>query len=268
MFPPQIFHGVRRIAELLIHLQQSGNVKYTGWIFRFPCSKNEAIIDLLQQRAEIMQTDLVEWKKALRRARREFYNLNYFTTVQLLTLRRELSPEKGDHSSIPPGVLFLLHSISRKVDSRGVRQLVKNVLTATATSPSTLKLPPQQGNEAAAPVNQLKAKILVVDDSLKVTSKDSDMPELTENELKDEQRGILQYVIKKINCSKTLVLKAFELNKGENMDKFDYRDWCSKHQYDYNFDIEATSDSDYEEDSEEDNEDEDEEDKLIQKCTS
>ncbi len=102
-------------------------------------------------------------------------------------------------------------------------------MTPTATSPSTLKLPSQQGNEAAAPVHQ------VVDDSPKVTSKDSDMPELTENELKDEQREILQYVIKRINCSKNLVLKAFELNKGENMDKFDYRDWCSKHQHDYDF---------------------------------
>ncbi len=69
-----------------------------------------------------MHADLVEWRKTLQRARREFYDLNYFTTVQLLTLRRELSPEKDDHSCIPPGVLFLLHSISRKVDSRGVRQ--------------------------------------------------------------------------------------------------------------------------------------------------
>ncbi len=267
MIFPQIFHSVRRIAELLIHLQQSGSVKYTGWILRFPCSKDEATIDLLQHRAKKMQADLVEWKKTLQRARKEFYDLNYFTTVQLLTLRRELSPEKGDHSSIPPSVLFLLHSISRKVDSRGVRQLVKNVLTPTAINPSTLNAPSQQSNEAAAPVYQLKAKILVVDDSPKVTSKDRDMPELTENELKDEQREILQYVIKRINCSKNLVLKAFELNKGENFDKFDYRDWCSKHQYDYNFEIEATSDSEEEDDDADDDndDDEDQDDKPILK---
>ena len=198
-----------------------------------------------------MELELVEWKKTVKLARKEFYDLNYYTTVQLLTLRRELSTEKRDYSAISPSVLFLLHSISRNVDSRGVCELVKNVLASTASNPFTSKPIVQPENKHAVLTPQLKTKELVGDDSSKDNTMHSDMPELTENELTDEKREILEFVTRCLDCSKYLVLKAFEECQGKDMDKYDVRKWCFDNLEEYDFEEEVGSDSGEEEEDQE-----------------
>ncbi len=213
----QTFHNVRRIAELLINLQQSGNVKYTGWILQLPCSKDERIIDTLQHQAKKMELELLGWKKVVNCARKEFYELNYYTTVQLLTLRRELSTEKGANSEIAPNVLFLLRSISHRVSSRGVRELVKNVLTPTTANPFSLKsmIQANNGDDISHQVKVEKLASSTAEDAPQPSNK----PELTENELSNSKREILEFVTRNLNCSKLLVLKAFEPNGSELLEQ-------------------------------------------------
>ena len=118
-----------QIADALIALQQVGNVKYMGWTLEFPCAMN--CVNELQEIAKIMNGELEEWKQTVEDARNRFYELNYFTMVQLLDLRRELgklkdTPSFHDESpKIEPSVLSLLHSVSPQVDNTSVMRKVQ-----------------------------------------------------------------------------------------------------------------------------------------------
>ena len=131
----QTFHSVCRIAEVLIDLQKFGNVKYTGWILQVPCSadskfQNEVVCQL-QAQARKMETELSDWKEKVKQTRDRFYELNYYTTFQLLTLRRELGALKNSQetSVIFPNVLALLQSISLDITSEVVCDAVKQIIT-------------------------------------------------------------------------------------------------------------------------------------------
>ena len=131
----QTFHSVCRIAEVLIDLQKFGNVKYIGWILQVPCSadsefQNEVVCHL-QAQAREMETELSDWKEKVKQIRDRFYELNYYTTFQLLTLRRELGALKNskETSVISPNVLALLQSISLDVTSDVVCDAVKQIIT-------------------------------------------------------------------------------------------------------------------------------------------
>ena len=131
----QTFHSVCRIAEVLIDLQKFGNVKYIGWILQVPCSadskfQNE-VVRQLQVQAREMETELFNWKEKVKQTRDRFYELNYYTTFQLLTLRRELGALKNSQetSVISPNVLALLQSISLDITSDVVCDAVKQIMT-------------------------------------------------------------------------------------------------------------------------------------------
>ena len=117
-----------QIADALIALQQVGNVKYIGWTLEFPCAMN--FVNELQEIAKTMNGELEEWKQTVEDARNKFYELNYFTMVQLLDLRRELGKLKDTPSfhkspKIEPSVLSLLHSVSPQVDNISVMRKVQ-----------------------------------------------------------------------------------------------------------------------------------------------
>lgn len=236
------------IAELLIELQQVGNVKYTSWILQIPCSRNRAIIDTLQEQTKKMESQLTEWKQTVSYARRDFYELNYYTTIQLLSLRRELSTERGS-SDIAPNVLFLLQSISSQVTSSGVRQVVNDVASRANTFNS----------ESLMHIEEIPASRLESENNASVLFKDTledvlqrkphgDMPQLQESDLTGDERNILEYVTRVLDCSNFLVLKAFEMFRGEDKDRYEYRDWCSDNIETFEFEEEGTSDSEVDED--------------------
>ena len=103
-------------------LQQVGNVKYIGWSITVPCSP-ELILELRKLHS-LMQTELEDWKKAVRDARRKHYELNYFTTPQLLSLRQDLGCLTSS-SSIDLQVVALLRSISPHISMQSIRLAVE-----------------------------------------------------------------------------------------------------------------------------------------------
>lgn len=98
-----------QVGEVLVQLCQSGNVKYMEWTYAIPCSSvsAEALQDLISR----MSSDLSEWQSELARSRRRVYELNYFTTPQLLVLRDELYRASKDRGCTQRA-LALLRSIS------------------------------------------------------------------------------------------------------------------------------------------------------------
>ena len=91
-------------------------------------------MNCLQVRASALEEDLQTWKCQLALQRDNFYELNYFTTPQLLSLREELGQFKGSKLPARPvkqEVMTLMQSISRELSSDSVKnevQIVNGIL--------------------------------------------------------------------------------------------------------------------------------------------
>ena len=247
-------HNVCRIADVLISLQQVGNVKYTGWRLHVPCGLDH--VPMLRCQAQLMENELRKWEEEVVHKRGEFYDLNYFTTLQLLTLRQELGVIKSKPHSRPhdvtPKVLALLEGISTKVSaprifdtvqcviSHGYRSAASSLstpiisnqsktpnLTPSLSSPSVLN-----GSSASSTVTEvpsLSEEILTsagVQTSSGAKKIEVDFPVISEDDLNEEQRGIMQDVIKRYDFDSQLVLKAFE--DSEDQTKYGIRNWCNE----------------------------------------
>ena len=70
-----------------------------------------------------------------------------------------------------------------------------------------------------------------------------DMPTLTEDDLSIDEKAIMANIMAnimaKLNCSKFLVLKAFEECRGKEMNEYDYLNWCNDNSEKYEFEEEG-----------------------------
>lgn len=232
----QTLQSVCRIADVLTSLQQVGNVKYTGWVLQVPCSTDENIISSLQLCARTMERELKEWKETVNKARHEFYELNYYTTIQLLTLRYELGRIKILNSEMPSiesstNVKVLLQSISPLITIRDIRNAIPK-----ATSSFYASLVREESTVNSNGVSTLTSSDRTSDTGeIQVLIKKSepvmDKPPLKESDLTEGQKETLDFVTEGLGCNPSLVLKAFELYPGED-DRQKWREdimkWCSK----------------------------------------
>ncbi len=257
----QLFHSICRIAEVLINLQQVGNVKYTGWILQVPCHINPQdpsdtnIISDLRDQAKEMEDELSEWKEMVKEKRRYFYELNYFSTLQLLTLRKELGTIKNSEKSravVPPNVIALLQSISAQITSGLVCDVVHGVALAPITevmeTENVVKddVPHQSFN-----VVPLMDEIMASADK-HTSAKSNNLPDITEEDLSLEERGIMDYTIQRLSYPKLLILKALETyrNIGGEWGKYHIQSWCNDNADNFVFDDEEEGDFADEEESE------------------
>ena len=116
---------VCQVADLVVELQCEGHVKYIGWHRWFPCS-SKCLSDELHQLAGEMKDDLIKWKEEVTKQRQQFYELNNYTTLQLLHLRQELC----NASAFSSKVLVLLSSISPQVQQWNVTEAMRCVMSS------------------------------------------------------------------------------------------------------------------------------------------
>lgn len=128
----QIFHTICEIAEVLLALHQVGNTKYVGWYATVPCSFE--LIPELRKLYSSMQKELDDWKQVVQDARLQHYELNYFTTPQLLSLRQALGCYRTFSSPIDFQILALLRSISLQVTMQSIRDAVQRQAEISVTS--------------------------------------------------------------------------------------------------------------------------------------
>lgn len=230
----QTLHSVCRIAEVLVTLQQVGNVKYTGWTLQVPCSTNRLIITELQEQAKKMEDELCQWKDKVRCRREEFYELNYFNTMQLLALRRELGKLNLGSQVVSPDVLALLQSISSQVSPQIVSGAVCQV---TDKRLAQLAGDVQCEEAEMEPVFDMPALDVEMSDHISSAAKPTELPKsdrnkqlpnLTEDDLNETQKEIMLNISSRLDCSKRLVLMAFEECPGEENGQYDYLQWCSE----------------------------------------
>ena len=203
----------------------------------------------LNTRAKEMENALIEWEDEVKKSRSRYYELNYYTTRQLLRLRKELGLSRHNpHRQIDPEVLALLQSISQDVTSESVYSVLTNLekvkvdLQAVAslvpheayedeveTQLSDSEMPPlepeEPGPSDAHPVENLpESPTLTV-----LPSSGTVKPQLTEQELNDVQKQILTDMVEYQDYSRLLVLKAFE-ECDEMANAYDIEVWCGENE--------------------------------------
>ena len=228
------------------------------------------MVDTLQQLAKKMEEELQMWEDEVRKARKEFYELNYFTTLQLLTLRQELGKLKTSeqpyfYAHINPYVLTLLESISTEITSPCVCEVVMSIAAEQQRGEGTNEFTAQQHTSAEmllvseeSPVSQnIRPKpISLADDILASADMHAtasfshaslQQSKLTLDKLTEKQKEMFDDFI---NCkySEQLILVALE-KFGE--ERYDAENWIFENASQYGssddeggeFDIEEVMES-------------------------
>lgn len=189
---------------------------------------------MLQQHAKNMEDELCRWKDTVRCRREQFYELNYFNTLQLLNLRKELGKLKISEGSfkVSHEVLALLQSISSRVTPQ--------IVSDTVCKERTKSVAEHMGDPEQVEDAKMEEKLTTLTDTVTSphTSEEAELPpsmsdivrpKLKESELDEIKKEIMANIMNRLNYSDQLVLKAFEeCPKGS--DRFDYERWCIEHE--------------------------------------
>ena len=267
-----------RIAEALLALQQAGNVKYSGWMMNFNCAtylpgqspKQEPQLEVesakqrvveLKNVAKNMEAELDAWVNELAVSRSNYYKLNYYTTLQVLRLRKELGQCRGP---ISREVLALLQSISFDVTSQNVQVILNDVIQERSTKEISANVqesetvvveitpkPTTTDNQATPSSESQESQVNQSDDtppseivqskeemkeaetkatqaSLISESQGSTSLEPSEDSLNEKQKEIFYNLTGYSGYHKLLVLKA--LKECPDADKYDIEDWCDQNE--------------------------------------
>ena len=221
------------------------------WVLRFPCTlpchHDNNLVDLLTDTLDKMIYDLEEWQREVAEARNQFYCLNYYTTQQLLLLRKELS-HFTDHNyrgDLKPDVLALLQSLSKDISHQDLHIVVTDIREIFDNwddeNEDSLNLDPSI-DESYSPdtiLNESNRQADII--ALKLHSSSVPYyPQLTSSDLAEKQRVILDNLVQSFGFSEKLILLAFERIDKPDIEEA-VEDWCNQHVEDYIFDAEEES---------------------------
>ena len=120
-----------RLATAYIDLFESGYIHRMNWSQEYHCSKDqvagESIAKELDEESSFMETCYKNWKKKVSDARKEYRELNFFTTQQLMTLRKEIATvcHSNDLAMNNIQVLTLLESVRPSLTSEQLKSAIE-----------------------------------------------------------------------------------------------------------------------------------------------
>lgn len=196
-----------------------------------------------------MEDELLLWNESVKKQRENFYELSYYTTLQLLALRKEFG-RINERADVSPDVLALLQSISTEVTP----SIVSNALYCTAEATIEDISDSREGSVETEKLSDVVS--LGVGTSLQaaveevVVDEDKHTPTLTEDELSENRKAIMANITSRLECSKKLVLIAFE-KCPDSSEQYDYERWCTENMdaYESDQDQDGDEESDYDDES-------------------
>ena len=126
-----------RLATAYIDLFESGYIHRMNWSQEYHCSKDqvagESIAKELDEESSFMETCYKNWKKKVSDARKEYRELNFFTTQQLMTLRKEIATvcHSNDLAMNNIQVLTLLESVRPSLTSEQLKSAIERAFKDT-----------------------------------------------------------------------------------------------------------------------------------------
>ena len=233
------------MADALISLQRKGNIKYLDWKMEVDCKQDK--VEALAIQARLMEDELQTWKTEVKRARSTYYELNYFTTPQLIILRKDLGGLKTEYyakdPSINPTVLALLHGVSADVTGATVLKAVRDaaIISQQIQQPSSESIQrqlhehSQNNGDISDKHHAARRKTTTMSTSQKKENVSMHKEcSLKADKLNQEQEEILIYIVDRFGFPQQLVLKAFDECKGD-VDKYDIQNWCIENAEKYDF---------------------------------
>ena len=261
-----MFNKVCHIAEVLVQLQQHGHSQYVGWRLTFPCNL-PGILDGLTEILKKMINDLEEWENMVAETREHFYCLNYYTTQQLLLLRKELS-HLEDCNDMKPDVLSLLESISKEVTAKLVLSVLKGEHEQEMQQEQEVLADHDKLPHDFKEVEKNDAYGTIADHILHQVSSTL-QPKQEQITLTCQQKSILANVKAACGFPEKLILLAFEKIEGvydRPIMVEDIQKWCVKNEGEFEF----SDDDDDDDDADDDDDDvevEIHEEEEIQECS-
>lgn len=193
----------------------------------FCCQK--LLIEELQRQAKEMEKELDCWNKGVVKLRKHFYELNYYTTHQLLVLRRELgklkSSEAAAHSLNWGQVMALLGSISTAIPCAALADVVQQIVKQAKECVNKPFYYTTGDDVSLYQVHQSPS------DTQNTGTKVKRLPNLSgevfpEKDLSADQRAYYTRIVEKFDYSKTTALKAIEDVKGGDWN--DVENWLKR----------------------------------------
>ena len=126
-----------RLATAYIKLSESGFVHRKHWSQEFHCSKDqhegESISKELAIASTTMENCYRNWKMKVSNARREYQELNFFTTQQLILLRKEIAAacRSSDLHVNNLQVLTLLESVRPSLETEHLKSAIQRAFKDT-----------------------------------------------------------------------------------------------------------------------------------------
>ena len=126
-----------RLATAYIDLFESGYIHRMNWSQEYHCSKDqvegESIKKELDNERSVMEKCYKNWKKKVSDARKEYRELNFFTTQQLMTLRKEIATVCHSNNLAMSNiqVLTLLESVRPSLTSEQLKSAIERAFKAT-----------------------------------------------------------------------------------------------------------------------------------------
>ena len=127
----QNLEGIMHLAAAYINLLESGFVHRIHWCQEFHCSrdqrKGESIAQELARVSTAMEDCYSKWKRKVVNARKEYRELNFFTTQQLMLLRKELASacHRSQFHVENLQVFTLLESVRPSLDSEHLKAAIQ-----------------------------------------------------------------------------------------------------------------------------------------------
>jgi len=126
-----------RLATAYINLSESGYVHRLHWNKPFHCNKDqfegESIANELAAESTSMEYCYLNWKKKVSDARKEYRELNFFTTQQLMLLRKEIAAVCHSQELLVSNlqVLTLLESVRPNLDTKQLKSAIERAFRDT-----------------------------------------------------------------------------------------------------------------------------------------
>uniref|UniRef100_A0A1X7TN16 Uncharacterized protein n=1 Tax=Amphimedon queenslandica TaxID=400682 RepID=A0A1X7TN16_AMPQE len=181
------------ISESVQKLKDFGHLVYLDWGKKYHCSEYIRDLGSLDQEICTLESILVGWIYNVWSCRYQFPELNYYTTEQLIVLRKELTLTKNDPSKeVNPQVFYLLHSVvGEPVDST---MLLKKGLKCDEKSSIVNENDEEDSTSSSSiEVGQSADSLLSADDAVSLNASDT------------ESISVLQEAIDNLNEEETEV---------------------------------------------------------------
>ena len=191
-------------------MQEAGLIDYTH--FHLVCGCSEYKKAEFDSTIASMENDSAEWQKNVKKYREKYTHLNYYTSQQLLDLRKELGMlKKNPEFPASRALKQLLLSVTPNPSQSKIASAISNAVKNMSKNASSIGM-------------QLQKK--------KNFSAKSAVPAFDLTSLSEERKEILKAFRNDYDFKVSVILAAFS-ELEEDADEEEVREWCMEHEHEF-----------------------------------